>query len=116
MAKTTYCQSCGKDITGAERTFYGNVICSEDCREKLAEAVYFRDDPPDPNGTWFCPHCGSKNALGDPRKEQRPNCTSCNKPLDPASATPPKKSGCLGALLLPLLFTVGGVAASQLLS
>ena len=53
-----FCQWCGKDTTGAEKTFYGNVLCGEECREKLSEAVYFRDDPPDPNGTWLCPHCG----------------------------------------------------------
>ncbi len=106
-----FCQWCGKDITGSERTFYGNVICSEDCREGLSEAVYFRDDPPDPEGSWFCPHCGSKNALGDPRQEARPNCTACGKPLDPASATPPKKGGCLSFVLLPL-----GLAAWELLA
>lgn len=102
-----FCQQCGKDITGVERTFYGNVICSEPCREKLAEAIYFRDSPPDPEGTWFCPHCGKPNKLGDPRAEARPNCTSCKKPLDPASAAPPKKGGCLALVLLPLLGAAG---------
>lgn len=97
-----FCQWCGKDTTGAERTFYGNVLCSEECREKLSEAVYFRDDPPDPNGTWHCPHCGEKNPLGDPRKDSRPSCTSCSKPLDPASAAPPKGGGCMGLILLPV--------------
>lgn len=103
-----YCQNCGKDITGAEKTFYGNVICGEPCREELSAAVYFRDGPPDPDGTWHCPHCAAENPLGDPRKEARPNCTSCGKPLDPNSSTPPKKGGCLSVLLLPLL----GVASA----
>lgn len=114
MAKTVYCQSCGKDITGSERTFYGNVICGEECREKLSEAIYFRDEPPDPDGTWYCPHCGKGNPLGDPRKEQRPDCTSCGKPLDPANAEPPKKGGCLGILLLSFSLTGVGWAALQL--
>ena len=97
-----FCQQCGKDITGVEKTFYGNVICGEPCREKLAEAVYFRDDPPDPEGTWYCPHCGKPNPLGDPRQQARPDCTSCGKPLDPASAAPPGKRGCLSLVLIPV--------------
>ncbi|RKY20233.1 MAG: hypothetical protein DRQ55_08290 [Planctomycetota bacterium] len=107
--RKVFCQNCGKDTTGSERSFYGNVLCSEDCREQLAEQVYFRDTPPDPDGTWFCPHCGDKNPIGDPRKELRPDCGSCGLPLDPTSASPPgKKSGCLLLLALPLV----GVAAA----
>ena len=102
-----YCQNCGKDITGVEKTFYGNVICGEECREELSAAVYFRDGPPDPDGTWHCPHCASVNPLGAPRQEARPNCSSCGKPLDPNSAAPPKKGGCLSVVLLPLLFGAG---------
>ena len=101
--KATYCQWCGKDITGAERTFYGNVVCGEECREGLAEAVYFRDGPPDEGATWHCPHCAAENPIADPKKEQRPDCTSCGKPLDPASAAPPKKGGCLGVWLMVAL-------------
>ena len=68
----------------------------------LSERVYFRDDPPEPGSTWFCPHCAAENPLGDPRKDLRPSCADCSKPLDPASATPPPKGGCLSLLLLPL--------------
>lgn len=100
---TVYCQNCGKDTTEKQLTFYGNVICSEACKKDLSERVYFRDTPPEPGSTWYCPHCGDENALGDPRKDLRPNCASCGKALDPASATPPKKGGCLGALLLAML-------------
>src|SRR5690349_6318425 len=96
---TVYCQNCGKDTAGKALTFYGNVICSEDCKKRLSERVYFRDTPPEAGSTWYCPHCGKENPLGDPRKDLRPNCTSCKRPLDPASAPPPKKKGCLGALL-----------------
>lgn len=102
--RQVFCQNCGKDTTGSERTFYGNVLCGEPCREKLAEMIYFRDGPPDPNGTWFCPHCGKPNPLGDPRTQMRPDCNSCGKPLDPASSAPPKmKKGCLMLVALPLL-------------
>ncbi|MDG2147994.1 MAG: hypothetical protein P8N09_00565 [Planctomycetota bacterium] len=97
-----FCQNCGIDITGQEKTFYGNVLCGEECREKLAAAVYFRDGPPDEGAKWFCPHCAAENPLGDPRQEIRPTCVRCDKPLDPASATPPKKSGCLSVVLLPI--------------
>ena len=99
---TVYCQNCGKDTAGEPLTFYGNVLCSEACKKDLSERVYFRDDPPEPGSTWFCPHCAAENPLGDPRKELRPSCASCSKPLDPASATPPGKGGCLSLLLLPL--------------
>ena len=103
-ARQVFCQNCGKDTTGSERTFYGNVLCSEACREQLAEKLYFRDTPPDPDGTWFCPHCGSQNPVGDPRQQMRPDCTSCGKPLDPTSSSPPgKKAGCLLVFALPLL-------------
>ena len=102
--RKVYCQNCGTDTTGAERTFYGNVLCSDACREELSANVYFRDEPPDPKGIWYCPHCGKENPLGDPRKELRPDCTSCSKPLDPASATQPgKKAGCLVLAALPLV-------------
>jgi predicted RNA-binding Zn-ribbon protein involved in translation (DUF1610 family) len=100
---TVYCQNCGKDTAGKALTFYGNVICSEECKKLLSERVYFRDTPPEPGSTWYCPHCGKQNPLGDPRKNLRPNCASCGRPLDPASAPPPKSKGCLGALLLVLL-------------
>ena len=106
--QTLYCQNCGKDITGQEKTFYGNVICGEPCREELAAAIYFRDGPPDEGATWFCPHCAAQNPIADPRQEMRPNCVSCGRPLDPASAPPPKgKGGCLGVVLLPLGLIVG---------
>ncbi|HEX5009282.1 MAG TPA: hypothetical protein VFY71_02680 [Planctomycetota bacterium] len=94
-----YCQNCGKDTAGQSLTFYGNVVCSKECQKDLSERVYFRDTPPEPGSTWFCPHCGNKNPLGDPRKNLRPSCTSCGKPLDPASAAP-RKSGCLSVLLV----------------
>ncbi len=98
-----YCQNCGKDTSGKALTFYGNVLCSEACKKQLGERVYFRDTPPEPGSSWFCPHCGAGNPLGDPRKNLRPECGACGKPLDPASAAPPRKGGCLGALLLVLL-------------
>lgn len=108
--RKVFCQNCGKDTTGSERTFYGNVLCSEACREQLSEKVYFRDTPPDPNGTWFCPHCGTSNLLGDPRQQMRPDCTSCKKPLDPASAAPPgRKGGCLVLVALPLVGAAGAL-------
>jgi len=107
---TVYCQNCGKDTAGKALTFYGNVICSEDCKKKLSERVYFRDTPPEAGSTWFCPHCSQENPLGDPRKNLRPSCTACKKPLDPASASPPGKRGCLGALLLVLVPAVVIVA------
>jgi len=99
---TVYCQNCGKDTADKPLTFYGNVICSEDCKKVLSERVYFRDTPPDAGSTWFCPHCAAENPLGDPRQELRPNCASCERPLDPASASPPKKGGCGGMVLLAL--------------
>jgi len=95
-----YCQNCGKDTAGTAVTFYGNVLCGEACRKDLSERLYFRDTPPEPGSVWYCPHCGGQNAMGDPRKQLRPNCSQCGKPLDPASATPPRKQGCLGLLLL----------------
>ncbi len=101
MDATVHCQNCGK-LTDEPVTFYGNVVCGKECQKILSERVYFRDDPPEPGSTWYCPHCGVENPLGDPRKDLRPHCASCEKPLDPASATPPGKSGCLGVLLLPL--------------
>jgi predicted RNA-binding Zn-ribbon protein involved in translation (DUF1610 family) len=114
-ARQVFCQNCGKDTTGSERTFYGNVLCSDECREQLSEAVYFRDEPPDPNGTWYCPHCGEQNPIGDPRKQMRPDCTSCGKPLDPASAVPPgKKAGCLVLLAMPILGLTAATAHALL--
>jgi uncharacterized protein (DUF983 family) len=98
-----YCQNCGKDTTGKVLTFYGNVLCSEECKKQLGERVYFRDTPPEAGSTWFCPHCGAGNPLGDPRKNLRPECGACGRPLDPASAAPPKKGGCLGLLLLAVV-------------
>jgi hypothetical protein len=100
---TVYCQNCGTDTADKPLTFYGNVICSEACKKDLSERVYFRDTPPEAGSLWSCPHCGQQNPLGDPRKNLRPSCASCGKTLDPASATPPKKGGCLGALLLALV-------------
>jgi hypothetical protein len=97
---TVYCQNCGKDTADKPLSFYGNVICSEDCKKLLSERVYFRDEPPEAGSTWFCPHCAAENPLGDPRQELRPNCTSCDKPLDPGSASPPKKGGCGGMVLV----------------
>ena len=97
---TIYCQNCGKDTAWQSITFYGNVVCSKECQKDLSERVYFRDTPPEPGSVWFCPHCSAKNPLGDPRKNLRPNCVSCGKPLDPASAAPPRKGGCLSVLLL----------------
>jgi hypothetical protein len=116
MAKSEtslHCQNCGTQITGQEKTFYGNVLCGEECREKLAARLYFRDGPPEPGSTWFCPHCAAENPLGDPREDLRPACVSCAKPLDPNSAAPPKgKNGCLVPLmLLPL----GALASHWLL-
>jgi hypothetical protein len=98
-----YCQNCGKDTAGQSKTFYGNVVCSEACQKNLGERLYFRDTPPEPGSTWFCPHCGGSNPLGDPRKNLRPNCVACGKPLDPASSAPPRKGGCLSVLLLAAL-------------
>ena len=95
-----YCQNCGKDTGGTAVTFYGNVLCGEACRKDLSERLYFRDTPPEPGSVWYCPHCGGQNPMGDPRKQLRPSCAQCGKPLDPASATPPRKQGCLGLLLL----------------
>ena len=109
-----YCQNCGKDTAGAGVTFYGNVLCGEACKKELSERLYFRDTPPEPGSVWYCPHCGAQNPMGDPRKQLRPNCTSCGKPLDPASAAPPKKQGCLGVLVLALLPV--GLAAGAALS
>lgn len=97
---TLYCQNCGKDTAGASKTFYGNVVCSEACQKNLGERLYFRDTPPDPGSTWFCPHCGGKNPMGDPKKNLRPNCVTCSKPLDPASSAPPGKGGCMSVLLV----------------
>ena len=97
---TVYCQNCGKDATAKPHTFYGNVLCSEECKKQLGERLYFRDTPPEPGSTWFCPHCAAQNPLGDPRKNLRPNCTACGKPLDPASAAPPRGRGCLSLLLV----------------
>jgi hypothetical protein len=108
---TLYCQDCGKAIAGQPITFYGNVVCSKECQKSLSERVYFRDTPPEPGSTWFCPHCGSKNPLGDPRKNLRPNCGSCGKPLDPASAAPPRKGGCLSVLLVVALPALAAWAA-----
>ena len=108
--KASHSQNCGKAFGDAEpKTFYGNVICSEQCQKELGERVYFRDDPPEPGSIWYCPHCGSENPLADPKVNLRPNCTSCDKPLDPDSAAPPKKGGCL-VLLVPLV--VAGAAAA----
>lgn len=101
-----YCQDCGKPIAGEPVGFYGNVLCSEACRKHLSERVYFRDDPPEPGSTWYCPHCGVQNPLGDPKKDLRPSCTSCGRPLDPGSAAPPGKGGCLSVIVLG-----GGLAA-----
>ena len=111
MSQTVYCQECGKQTEGEPITFYGNVVCSKACQKSLSERVYFRDDPPEPGSNWFCPHCGASNPLGDPRKDLRPNCASCHKPLDPASASPPGKGGCLGLLLLPLGVGLAAVLA-----
>lgn len=97
-----YCQECGKDMQGPGKTFYGNVICSDVCQKSLAERVYFRDDPPEPGSTWYCPHCGGENPLADPKLQMRPNCTECGKPLDPTSSAPPKKKGCL-VVVMPML-------------
>lgn len=99
---TVYCQNCGKDTAGQPLSFYGNVICSEECKKLLSERVYFRDIPPEAGSTWFCPHCAAENPLGDPREELRPDCMACGKGLDPGSAAPPKKGGCMGVLLLAL--------------
>lgn len=104
-----YCQNCGKDTGDAEPvTFYGNILCSKDCQKSLGERLYFRDDPPEEGSTWFCPHCGNENPLGDPKVNLRPDCTSCGKPLDPASATPPGNKGCL-LLVLPCLAAAGAL-------
>ena len=35
-----FCQWCGKDTTGAERTFYGNVLCSDDGLGVVATIIY----------------------------------------------------------------------------
>lgn len=113
MTDSQYCQNCGTSIAGEPVTFYGNVVCGKDCQKDLSERVYFRDDPPEAGSTWFCPHCGEKNPLGDPRKDLRPNCDSCGKPLDPASAAPPGKKGCLGVLVVGL--TLGALATGAVL-
>jgi hypothetical protein len=109
-----YCQNCGKDTAGAGVTFYGNVLCGEACKKDLSERLYFRDTPPEPGSVWYCPHCGGQNPMGDPRKQLRPNCTQCGKPLDPASAAPPGKQGCLGLLVVALL--PAGLAAAAALA
>jgi hypothetical protein len=114
MTRPSFCQECGKTLQGEPITFYGNVVCSKACQKSLSERVYFRDDPPEPGSTWFCPHCGASNPLGDPRKELRPHCASCGRPLDPASAAPPK-TGCLGMLLIVLL-PLGLLAALPLVA
>ena len=62
-----------------------------------------------PNFMYRCPHCSAENPIADPKKESRPNCSSCGKPLDPASAAPPKKKGCLGALLMVALPVLGAL-------
>jgi len=98
-----HCQNCGKDTGGKALTFYGNVVCSEECKKLLSERVYFRDTPPEAGSTWFCPHCAAENPLGDPRRNLRPNCSACGRALDPASAAPPRKAGCLSLLLVLLV-------------
>ncbi len=106
---TIYCQNCGKDTTAKPVSFYGNVVCGEPCRKDLFERSIARDTPPDAGSTWFCPHCGGKNPLADPKKDLRPNCVSCGKALDPASAAPPKKGGCLAVLALVALPMLGAL-------
>ncbi len=51
---------------------FGELV---DCAQRIADRMDAPEEgiAPPPHGGWTCPHCGTKNLLGDPK------CKSCGK-------------------------------------